>query len=250
MVGSVVTPLGDIGAAFRAVVGEQIALPMIGPSARVKAICESGNHRELQSLFDENPRLMFRFSRCVSLVYDGAMPGGAELGQVIAALPPAQVRGLLLVCELMDLWPDQNLPGLDMMAFRKRSIGRGWLAGRNIDSAEPEAWCDAFVAGTLLRLALPWMWSLYPHVYAGREWDVASSEELRGLERRIFGFDHVEVGASALTLCGAPPGVVLCLQGAEEVSVLCRAVDNAEQRLNRVEAGVPVAPVQQVLGLL
>lgn len=169
----------------------------------------SFEYEDLVKILSADAGTVSEILRLVNSALFGVRQKVVSLHQALTLLGPKRTRSMLLGRYLVDSMPDNNVGGLDMSYFWRRSLASSVVASRFADAILPRHRDEAFIAALLADIGIPILAEALPQEYAPivvrfapRQIPVTPDEELEAVDAT-----HSDVAAMVLTHWSLPESV-------------------------------------------
>ncbi len=138
--------------------------------------------------------------RVLTMVNSAAFGLSSKISNIqhaVTLLGKSRLEAIVLSLAVKDSLPTMRLNGHDMNGFWLAAARRASLARALAQYLHPKTQSEAFTAGLLQDMAVPFL-AKYKGTEYGRvlsDWDADDSIKLEELEKESLGFDHQQIGA-------------------------------------------------------
>lgn len=138
--------------------------------------------------------------RVLTMVNSAAFGLSSKISNIqhaITLLGKSRLEAIVLSLAVKDTLPNIRLNGHDMRSFWLAAARRASLARVLARHLHPQTQSEAFTAGLLQDMAVPFL-AKYKGMQYGQvlsDWDADDSTKLEELEKATLGFDHQQIGA-------------------------------------------------------
>ncbi len=138
--------------------------------------------------------------RVLTMVNSAAFGLSSKISNIqhaITLLGKSRLEAIVLSLAVKDTLPKLRVNGHDMKSFWLAAARRAALARAIARHLHPQTQSEAFTAGLLQDMAIPFL-AKYKGMQYGRvlsDWDADESTKLEELEKASLGFDHQQIGA-------------------------------------------------------
>lgn len=158
-----------------------------------------------------DPGLSVRILRTVNSAAFGMRQEVTNLVHAVSLLGRSRVEALVLTAAVGEALPHSS--EIDVDGFWRTSAQRACLARKIAAARDPSSEMEAFTAGLLQDMAIPFLAAAYPEQYGAlyRRSGTDDAKTLRELETEALGFDHAEVGALMAESWNLPEGLITAI---------------------------------------
>ena len=160
---------------------------------------------EIASQIEMDPGMHIKILKIVNSAAFGILNKISNLNHAVTIMGRSRIESLVLTFAIQDSIPP-HMPGMKMSTFWLIAARKACLARRLDQHIHPATQAEAFTAGLLQDMAIPFMAKLKADEYN----DIFTrhienpSIKLETLEQELFSFDHAYVGALMAESWGFP----------------------------------------------
>ncbi len=138
-----------------------------------------------------------------------------NIQHAVNLLGASRLESLILTVAIKDVMPDLKIRCFDIKQFWGASNRRAALARLLAEHTDPATKAEAFSAGLLQDMAVPFIAGIKKEEYCAvlDRWNAEEGLGLDALERDAFGFDHQSVGALMAEKWEMPEYIIKAISG-------------------------------------
>ncbi len=152
--------------------------------------------QDVARVVERDPGLVVRLLAAVNAAAFGPAKKIENVGHAVSYLGRGSTEQVVLAVAVKDALPKQRTAGYDPERFWRAAGRRAALARSIAAELHPSTLAESYTVGLLQDMALPLLAHARPTEYGPllEAWHSDPREGLDGLEQRVLGFDHSEVG--------------------------------------------------------